>query len=139
MVVEIISVGNELLTGTVVNTNAAFLAEQCVFLGFECFYQTVVGDDKSRLQELIKTAEKRADIILINGGLGQADDDITKDSIKEVYDKATVLELENQNGLTNGFILEEQTKRIILLPGSPKELEPMFTEQVFPYLQEACL
>ncbi len=136
MVVEIISVGNELLTGTVVNTNAAFLAEQCVFLGFECFYQTVVGDDKSRLQELIKTAEKRADIILINGGLGQADDDITKDSIKEVYDKATVLELENQNGLTNGFILEEQTKRIILLPGSPKELEPMFTEQVFPYLQE---
>ena len=136
MVVEIISVGNELLTGTVVNTNAAFLAEQCVFLGFECFYQTVVGDDKSRLQELIKTAEKRADIILINGGLGQADDDITKDSIKEVYDKATVLELENQNGLTNGFILEEQTKRIILLPGSPKELEPMFTEQVFPYRQE---
>ncbi|MBQ1171526.1 MAG: nicotinamide-nucleotide amidohydrolase family protein [Lachnospiraceae bacterium] len=136
MVVEIISVGNELLTGTVVNSNAAFLAEQCVSLGFECFYQTVVGDDKTRLQELIKTAEKRADIILINGGLGQAADDITKDSVKEVYDKATVLELENQNGPTNGFILEEQKKRIILLPGSPKELEPMFTEQVFPYLQE---
>ncbi|MBO5449958.1 MAG: nicotinamide-nucleotide amidohydrolase family protein [Lachnospiraceae bacterium] len=136
MVVEIISVGNELLTGTVVNTNAAFLAEQCVSLGFECFYQTVVGDDKSRLQEVIKTAEKRADIILINGGLGQADDDITKDSVKEVYDKATVLELENQNGSTNGFILEEKKKQIILLPGSPKELEPMFAEQVFPYLQE---
>lgn len=136
MVVEIISIGNELLTGTVVNSNAAFLAEQCVSLGFECFYQTIVGDDKSRLQEVIKIAEKRADIILINGGLGQAADDITKDSVKEVYDKATVLELENPNGPTNGLILEEKKKQIILLPGSPKELEPMFTEQVFPYLQE---
>ena len=115
MVVEIISVGNELLTGTVVNSNAAFLAEQCVSLGFECFYQTVVGDDKTRLQELIKTAEKRADIILINGGLGQAADDITKDSVKEVYDKATVLELENQNGPTNeetDYIASGFTERV---------------------------
>lgn len=136
MTVEIISVGSELLTGTVVNTNAAFLAEQCVTSGFDCFYQTVVGDDKKRLEETVKTAEKRSDIIFVSGGLGQAEDDITMQTIKDMYPDASVVELENHNGSANGCILENQKKTVILLPGSPKELEPMFKEQVSVYLQE---
>ena len=130
MTAEIISVGSELLTGTVVNTNAAFLAEQCVTSGFDCFYQTVVGDDKKRLEETVKTAEKRSDIIFVSGGLGQAEDDITMQTIKDMYPDASVVELENHNGSANGCILENQKKTVILLPGSPKELEPMFKEQV---------
>ena len=136
MTAEIISVGSELLTGTVVNTNAAFLAEQCVTLGFDCFYQTVVGDDKKRLEETVKTAENRSDIIFVSGGLGQAEDDITLQTIKDMYPDASAVELENHNGSANGCILEKQKKTVILLPGSPKELEPMFREQVSVYLQE---
>lgn len=136
MTAEIISVGSELLTGTVVNTNAAFLAEQCVTSGFDCFYQTVVGDDKKRLEETVKTAENRSDIIFVSGGLGQAEDDITLQTIKDMYPDASAVELENHNGSANGCILEKQKKTVILLPGSPKELEPMFREQVSVYLQE---
>lgn len=136
MTAEIISVGSELLTGTVVNTNAAFLAEQCVTSGFDCFYQTVVGDDQKRLEETVKTAETRSDIIFVSGGLGQAEDDITMQTIKGMYPDASVVELENHNGSANGCILENQKKTVILLPGSPKELEPMYKEQVSVYLQE---
>lgn len=71
MTAEIISVGSELLTGTVVNTNAAFLAEQCVTSGFDCFYQTVVGDDKKRLEETVKTAEKDRISFLYQAGLAR--------------------------------------------------------------------
>jgi len=56
MVGEIISVGTELLLGNIVNTNAAYLAEQCAALGVSCYYQTCVGDNEERLTETLKTA-----------------------------------------------------------------------------------
>ena len=49
MVVEIVSVGTEILLGNTVNTNAAYLAERCAKLGLSCYYQTVVGDNEERL------------------------------------------------------------------------------------------
>ena len=54
MTVEIICVGTELLLGNIVNTNAAFLAEQCAGLGLSCYYQTVVGDNRERLLDAVK-------------------------------------------------------------------------------------
>ena len=56
MVVELISVGTELLLGNIVNTNAAFLAEKCAGLGLSCYYQTVVGDNRERLAGVMRTA-----------------------------------------------------------------------------------
>ena len=50
MVVELISVGTEILLGNIVNTNAAYLSEQCAALGLSCYYQTVVGDNRTRLE-----------------------------------------------------------------------------------------
>ena len=70
MTAEIISVGTEILLGNIVNTNAAFLAEQCASLGLSCYYQTVVGDNEKRLLEAIKTALLRSDIVILSGGLG---------------------------------------------------------------------
>ena len=70
MVVELISVGTELLLGNIVNTNAAYLAEQCANCGLSCFYQTVVGDNEERLQETVKAGLKRSDILILTGGLG---------------------------------------------------------------------
>ena len=64
MIVELISVGTEILLGNIVNTNAAFLSEECAKLGLSCYYQTVVGDNEERLKETIECAIKRSDIII---------------------------------------------------------------------------
>ena len=78
MVVELISVGTELLLGNIVNTNAAYLAEKCAILGLSCYYQSTIGDNEERLTESVHTALGRADIIILSGGLGPTGDDLTK-------------------------------------------------------------
>ena len=64
MVVELISVGTELLLGNIVNTNAAWLAEKCAALGLSCYYQTVVGDNRDRLAATLRTGLERSDILI---------------------------------------------------------------------------
>ncbi len=85
MVVELISVGTELLLGNIVNTNAAYLAERCAALGLSCYYQTVVGDNPERLLETIKTGLSRADLLILTGGLGPTGDDLTKETAAEAF------------------------------------------------------
>ena len=63
MVVELISVGTELLLGNIVNTNTQFLAEKCALLGLTMYHQVTVGDNHDRLAEVIRTALKRSDVI----------------------------------------------------------------------------
>ncbi|MDB1707491.1 MULTISPECIES: competence/damage-inducible protein A [Enterococcus] len=78
MKAEIIAVGTELLLGQVVNTNATFLSEELASLGIDVFYHSVVGDNPNRLEELLAIADKRSDLIVLCGGLGPTDDDLTK-------------------------------------------------------------
>lgn len=168
MKVELISVGTEILLGNIVNTNAAYLAEQVAKAGLTCYYQTVVGDNHDRLAETIKTALGRADVVIMTGGLGPTDDDLTKETAAEVmgmklveheeskqalidFFKVRNLELSennwkqalvpeggralpNPNGTAPGIIMEKEGKHVILLPGPPIELKPMFEKYVFPYL-----
>ena len=84
MVVELISVGTELLLGNIVNTNTQFLAEKCALLGLSMYHQVVVGDNRERLAEVIRTALKRSDVIILTGGLGPTEDDLTKEVCAEV-------------------------------------------------------
>ena len=84
MVGEIISVGTELLLGNIVNTNAAYLAEQCAALGVSCYYQTCVGDNEERLTETLKMAFKRSDVVILTGGLGPTQDDLTKEVVAKL-------------------------------------------------------
>ena len=84
MVVELISVGTELLLGNIVNTNTQFLAEKCALLGLSMYHQVVVGDNHDRLAEVIRTALKRSDVIILTGGLGPTEDDLTKEVCAEV-------------------------------------------------------
>ena len=79
MTVELICVGTELLLGNIVNTNAAYLAEKCAGLGLSCYYQTVVGDNAERLGEVLRTAAGRSDVVILSGGLGPTEDDLTKE------------------------------------------------------------
>lgn len=90
MIVELISVGTEILLGNIVNTNAAYLAEQCAACGLSCFYQTVVGDNEERLQETVKNGLKRSDILILTGGLGPTDDDLTKEVVAKTMKKKLV-------------------------------------------------
>lgn len=84
MVVELISVGTELLLGNIVNTNAQYLAQKCASLGLSMYHQSVVGDNKERMTEAIETALNRSDILILTGGLGPTEDDMTKEVCAEV-------------------------------------------------------
>ena len=79
MVVELISVGTELLLGNIVNTNAQYLAEKCALLGLSMYHQVTVGDNKERLTDAVTTALGRSDIVILTGGLGPTEDDLTKE------------------------------------------------------------
>lgn len=84
MIVEVISVGTELLLGNIVNTNARYLAEECALLGLTMYNQTVVGDNAGRLSDAVRTALDRSDIVILTGGLGPTEDDLTKETCAEV-------------------------------------------------------
>ena len=80
MIVELVSVGTEILLGNIVNTNAAYLATKCAALGLSMYNQSVVGDNEERLDNTIKQALSRSDIVIITGGLGPTQDDLTKET-----------------------------------------------------------
>lgn len=84
MIVELVSIGTELLLGNIINSNTQFLAEKCAGLGLTMYYQTVVGDNHDRMAEVIRTAIDRSDIVILNGGLGPTEDDMTKEVCAEV-------------------------------------------------------
>lgn len=79
MIVEIVSTGTELLLGQIVNTNAPYLARRLNELGFDVLFQSTVGDNRSRMTDVLSTALGRADIVVTTGGLGPTQGDITKE------------------------------------------------------------
>lgn len=88
MKAEIIAVGTELLLGQILNTNAQYLSQELAALGIDVYYQTVVGDNASRLQSAIELASQRADILLFTGGIGPTQDDLTKDALAAYFGRS---------------------------------------------------
>ncbi|NEU29305.1 competence/damage-inducible protein A [bacterium LRH843] len=165
---EIMSVGSELLLGQIVNTNAAFLSQELAALGINVFYQTTVGDNQSRLSEALELAHKRADILIMTGGLGPTKDDLTKETVADLvgeeltYHEDSLSSIEaffqkrnrpmtpnnkkqalvvkgskvlyNHFGMAPGMVVHFGKKIIVLLPGPPKEMKPMFKNELVPYL-----
>src|SRR5579863_5078594 len=78
---EIVAVGTELLLGQVIDTNSSYIAEQLAMAGIDCQFQTRVGDNEARIVEALKIALERADAVLVCGGLGPTQDDITREAI----------------------------------------------------------
>lgn len=168
MTAEIICVGTELLLGNIVNTNAAYMAEQLAGVGISCYYQSVVGDNEERLLETINIAMKRSEVIILSGGLGPTEDDLSKETAAKACKRKLVMHessrqaiedyfaskgitptennwkqalipegakvIANANGTAPGIIIEEKNCKIILLPGPPGELIPMFEGTVLDYL-----
>lgn len=84
MIIEFISVGTEILLGSITNTNARYLAEECAVLGLTNYFQVTVGDNEGRLSDAVRTALDRSDIVLLSGGLGPTEDDITRETVAKV-------------------------------------------------------
>lgn len=103
MVVELISVGTEILLGNIVNTNAAYLAEKCALLGCSLYHQTVVGDNEERLEAAIRQAFSRADIVILTGGLGPTKDDLTKEVTAKVMGRKLYLDEHSKEQIQTYF------------------------------------
>lgn len=87
---EIITIGDELLYGSITDTNAAYLGQRLTELGIEPCWATSVGDDRERIEHALEHAVFRADVVLVTGGLGPTHDDITKDAIARVASRRLV-------------------------------------------------
>lgn len=81
---EIISIGTELILGQIVDTNAAYLAAELSGLGVDLYWISQVGDNQPRVVEILRRAWQRSDLILVTGGLGPTEDDVTRESIAEL-------------------------------------------------------
>lgn len=78
---EIVAVGSEMLTASKIDTNSLFLTDQLNALGVEVVQKCIIGDDRSRLSSYIADATRRSNILIITGGLGPTEDDVTRDAV----------------------------------------------------------
>ena len=103
MKAEIITVGTEILTGQIVNTNAQFLSEKLAEIGVDVYFQTAVGDNEARLMSLLEIASSRSSIVILTGGLGPTEDDLTKQTLAKFLGKALVFDPQAQEKLDHFF------------------------------------
>ncbi len=167
---EILTVGTELLLGDILNSNSQFLSRELAIYGIDTLYQSTVGDNHERLVGALKVALSRCDMVVLTGGLGPTEDDLTRETVAETLGLPLVLHEEseariqeyfrntgkeytennrkqamlpqgctvfrNDHGTAPGCAVEKDGKCVILLPGPPKELIPMFVDSVAPFLQK---
>ena len=161
---EVIAVGSELLGSTRTDTNSLYLSDRLSSIGIDLRIKSVVGDDRGDLETVFRQALTRADVVVLTGGLGPTDDDLTRDAVALVlgvamHEDASIVAkirarferrgltmpevnrrqaqvpagavvLDNPNGTAPGLFIEHtwegSRKIVILLPGPPRELNPMF-------------
>ena len=108
---EIISVGTELLLGETINTDAADVARLLSEFGINVFWQTVVGDNPGRLEQIVRRAKERSDMIITTGGLGPTCDDLTKETVAAAFGKKLVLNKEEEARLREAELFEGLTRK----------------------------
>lgn len=166
---EILAVGTELLMGQIANTNAQYISKRLQDIGVNVFYHSVVGDNPDRLRSCLQIATDRSDVIIMTGGLGPTQDDLTKETVSAIVGRTLVLHeqslhritdifkragwtmtesngkqayfpegsivMNNDHGTAPGCIIETGDNVLIMLPGPPSEMKPMFEQSVMPYLE----
>lgn len=113
MKAEIIAVGTEILTGQITNTNAQFLSEEFAKLGIDVFFQTAVGDNEERLLSTIDLASKRSDLVVLCGGLGPTEDDLTKQTLAKYLGRNLVFDEQASKRLDEFFATRPQFTRTV--------------------------
>lgn len=170
---EIITVGTELLLGEVIDTNSSWLAGELAGLGIDVYWSLRVGDNPERLEHAISSALSRSDLLILTGGLGPTDDDLTRETIAQAIGERPEVDpglertlrqwfarrerpmperntkqawlipsaepLDNPHGTAPGWLvstrIDGMERRIVALPGPPRELKPMWLEQAMPRLE----
>ncbi|WP_225035500.1 competence/damage-inducible protein A [Winogradskyella sp. SM1960] len=128
MQAEIITIGDEILIGQIVDTNSAFLGKELNKYGISIYQITSVQDEKSHILKALKEAEENADIIIITGGLGPTKDDITKHTICEYFndtlveDKSVLANVEQIFSKYSSSPLLEVNKQQALVPSKAQVL-----------------
>jgi nicotinamide-nucleotide amidase len=100
---EIISVGTELLLGQIVNTNAAWIGQRLADVGWDCLRHTAVGDNQGRIADTIREALARADAVIVTGGLGPTQDDVTREAVAAVAGARLIRDPEIERWLKERF------------------------------------
>ena len=100
---EIIAIGSELLTPTKTDTNSLWLTEKLNDIGIEVMLKTIVGDDGARLEETVRDALKRSNVVITTGGLGPTADDITREFTAAAVGRELVFHPEIEQHLRERF------------------------------------
>ena len=177
MNVEIVNTGSELMLGRVLNTHQQFLCRRLADLGHVVTRQVAIADTGSEIQNAVREALSRADLVITTGGLGPTSDDLTRDLIAELLGKKLIENKEvlvhienfftkrgrprpaktsvetfapegaivflNATGTAPGLAMKisnpksemRNPKWLVMLPGPPRELRPMFDNQIAPLLK----
>ena len=167
---EIIAVGSELLTPSRLETNSLFVTQQLNELGIQVARKSVVGDRPEEIRRALNAGLRDSEVVVVTGGLGPTNDDITRETISETLGRSLRLDpgilekmekryrrtrlkmtgnnrrqamvpegaqpIDNPNGSAPGLFLKQDRVLIFLLPGPPRELEPMMTDSVIPLIQQ---
>lgn len=120
---EILAIGTELLIGQVVNTNATYLARELAMLGIDLYFVTTVGDNPARIQEALRIAWDRADLVICTGGLGPTSDDLTHEMVAQFFGEPMVLDEALYQRIAAAFAekgrtLTESEKKLACFPKS---------------------
>jgi nicotinamide-nucleotide amidase len=118
---EVICVGTELLLGEILNSNAQFLAQELARLGIPHYFQTVVGDNPTRLKQVIALACQRSSVVIFTGGLGPTPDDLTTETIADFFETPLVEHAEVWRNIERkfaerGMVASPSNRRQALLP-----------------------
>lgn len=127
MLAELIMVGTELLLGEVIDTNSAYIARRLAELGVDLYYVTRVGDNRERIAQQVQEAYRRADLVIVAGGMGPTADDLTKEAVADAFDLGLELCSESLAAIRQRFTglqtcMAESNKRQAYLPKGAKAL-----------------
>ncbi len=165
---EIIAVGSEMLTSQRIDTNSLYITDQLNALGVEVRRKLIVGDDRALLADAVRSALEHAGIVILTGGLGPTEDDVTRQAVADALSRELVFSQEicdaieerfrrrqrkmaeinkrqayvvegaeilpNANGTAPGQWIANDGRIVIMLPGPPGELKPLFANECIPRL-----
>jgi nicotinamide-nucleotide amidase len=100
---EIIATGTELLSGNTPDTNSLFISEELMLIGLEPAFKTIVGDNGKDMEEALQRALDRVDLVIVTGGLGPTEDDVTREAVSKVLKKTLIMNEDALKAIRESF------------------------------------
>lgn len=145
MKVEVVSIGTELLTSDILDTNAAYISRSLREVDVNITCKVTVGDDPDMIADALQVALRRADVVLVTGGLGEGEDDFTRQAVAKATGRELLADpirvtgsslLGGPDARATALLVEEETGVLICLPGNRREMAYLLETEALPYLQE---